>query len=100
MKLMAKQPEVTRAVEALEAVQDPVPVDKVIAAIRKVGTKFSSVAKQRTSVAMFTKGSFAVNGTGAGAASGSSRTPEVTTTCCTQFLQMLLSPVTNCSTRP
>jgi hypothetical protein len=54
--LTAEIKEATRAIEALEAVHEEIPVDVMLAALKKVASKFSSVAAQKEAVAMFSDG--------------------------------------------
>ena len=54
--LTSSVPQAVRAIEALEAVHEEIPVDVMLASLKRAGMKFSAVKAQEDVVSMFTDG--------------------------------------------
>jgi hypothetical protein len=55
---MGKVPDVSRALEALQAVHDVIDIGDMIKAIRRIGNRNTSVAAQKRAIAMMSEGRY------------------------------------------
>ena len=58
MNLMGNVPDVSRALEALQAVHDVIDIDDMVKAIRRIGNRNTSVAAQKRAIAMMSEGRY------------------------------------------